>query len=396
MDDFSPAPAPSASTGRGRRPSATARRLRIAGALSAAALVAAPATAVPAAADPAGGHPADAYSVDTYSVDGASADGTSADGHSADGYLDDAASMVSAPPNWCAERGPLAARKIPDVIDIAECDLRGRTVTGAGGLTATVPRDGTSVAAHSIFTDGVAELRIEVDDRTREIIISTRSVRSPKGRPSGAQASVGAQAPGGACGDGRYRSQPSKWPKGATVEWRYHAGGTGRPSSTVAAGVSNMFDARTDCRSDGQFNPLPNVYERYAGQTSRPPNLTNASACGRRDGTNTFGWLAMGGAEGNVLAATCSWFVGPTTVETDMALQSRGHDWWSGSGTCPSGAFATEAVVTHEAGHVLGLSHVRGGRSDLTMAPSIGPCDDGPSTLGTGDYDGLIALYGTR
>ncbi|MFV2175986.1 matrixin family metalloprotease [Actinomadura sp. LOL_011] len=352
MDDFSPAPfgrrATRTGRGRGRGPSAAARRARIAGALSVAAVVAGPAAAVPAGA-------------------------------------------TTAPPAWCAERGPLTVRTMPNTIDIAECDLRGRVVTGAGGLTATVPRDGTSVLAHSMRTDGAAELRIEVDDRDRQIVISTRGVRTPEGRPSEFQ------APQDACRDGRYRAQPSKWPKGSTVAWRYHPGGTGRSNATIAEGVSNVFDAYTDCRSDRQFNPLPNVYQRYAGSSTRPPNLTDAAACGRRDGVNTFGWLAMGAAEGNVLAATCSWSVGPTTVETDMALQTRGRDWWSGGGTCPRGAYATTAVATHEAGHVLGLSHVEGlGHSNLTMAPSVGPCDNGPSTLGKGDYDGLIALYGAR
>ncbi|MFD0905469.1 matrixin family metalloprotease, partial [Actinomadura sediminis] len=302
-----------------------------------------------------------------------------------------APATAAAPPAWCVERGPLAARTMPHTIDIAECDLRGRVVTGEGGLTATVPRDGTSVAAHSLRTDGAAELRIEVDDRASQIVISTRSVRAPHGRPRDVR------APLDACKDGRYRAQPSKWPKGATVEWRYHPGGTGRPDTTVAAGVSNAVNAHTDCRSDKQFNPPPNVYEKHIGESAQPPNLTDGAACGRRDGVNVFGWLAMAGAEENVLAATCSWFAGPTTVETDMALQTQGHEWWSGEGTCPQGAFATTAVATHEAGHVLGLSHVEGlGRSKLTMAPSIGPCDDGPSTLGKGDYDGLIALYGAR
>ncbi|OLT37349.1 hypothetical protein BJF79_29580 [Actinomadura sp. CNU-125] len=298
---------------------------------------------------------------------------------------------AAVPPAWCAEQGPLAARTMPRTIDIAECDLRGRVVLGADGLTAVVPRDGTSVTAHSLRTDGAAELRIEVDDRARQIVIRTGSVQAAQ------EPSRRSRAPLNACRDGMFRTQSSKWPKGATVRWRYHAGGTGRSNGAVAEGVSNIVNAYTDCRSDRQFNPLPNVSASYAGQTSRPPNVTDAAACGRRDGTNTFGWLAMGGAERNVLAATCTWFSGPTTVETDMALQAQGQSWWSGGGSCPAGAYATEAVATHEAGHVFGLSHVPGAsHSELTMSPSVATCDNGPSTLGKGDYDGLIALYGAR
>ncbi|TDC58523.1 hypothetical protein E1200_33035, partial [Actinomadura sp. GC306] len=55
---------------------------------------------------------------------------------------------------------------MPAHIKIAECDLRGRTVHGANGLTAVVPSDGTSLVAHALrTTGGGAELRIEVDDR---------------------------------------------------------------------------------------------------------------------------------------------------------------------------------------------------------------------------------------
>jgi hypothetical protein len=157
-----------------------------------------------------------------------------------------------------------------------------------------------------------------------------------------------------------------------------------------------MVGARTDCASAGRFTPQPDVAEHYAGQAAQPPNITGAAACGRRDGANTFGWLAMPSADRDVLAATCTWFNGPTTVETDMALQTQGKRWWTG-GSCPSGSYSAVAVTTHESGHVLGLAHVEGiEHENLTMAPSIPSCGSGPATLGKGDYDGLIALYGGR
>jgi hypothetical protein len=293
-------------------------------------------------------------------------------------------------PGWCKPGGTLAARAMPRKVKMTECDLRGRTVRGANGLSARVPSDGTSLVAYALRTDGGAELRIGVNRRAGEVTISTRGGRVPQGRPRGFRAA----AP--ACQDGAYRLEPSKWPKGTTVQWHYYAGSAGLPRSPFDAGISNMVGARTDCGGSGRFTPAPDVGEHFAGQGSRQPNLTSTAACGTRDRANTFGWLSMPGAETEVLAATCMWFNGPTTVETDMAVQTQGRRWWT-SGTCQAGAYSAAAVTTHESGHVLGLDHVEGTEhTNLTMAPSVASCDNGPATLGKGDHDGLIALYGGR
>ncbi|MEU5994884.1 matrixin family metalloprotease [Spirillospora sp. NPDC047418] len=296
----------------------------------------------------------------------------------------------SAGPTWCKPGGTLSARAMPQRVRIADCDLRGRTVRGANGLAAVVPSDGTSLVAHELRTDGGAELRIRVDERGGEITIDARGGRVPQGRPRSFR------APAAACADGTHRAEPSRWPKGTTVQWHYSAGTAGLPRAPLARGIATMAGARTDCAAGGRFTPPPDVAEHYAGQAAQPPNVTGAAACGTRDGASTFGWRAMPQAENDVLAATCTWFKGTTTVESDMALQAQGKKWWT-DGSCPAGSYSAEAVATHESGHVLGLAHVEGTEHEnLTMAPSIASCDSTAATLGKGDYDGLIALYGGR
>ncbi|MFC4054218.1 matrixin family metalloprotease [Actinomadura syzygii] len=293
-------------------------------------------------------------------------------------------------PAWCRPGGTLNARAMPQRVRIADCDLRGRTVRGANGLTAVVPADGTSLIAHSLRTGGGTELRVAVDDRAREITIISRGGRVPEGRPRASR------APLDPCQDTTYRTEPARWPKGTTVEWRYRPGTNGRRRDAVARGVANMAGANTDCTAGRRFAPPPDVRQRYAGESSSGPNITADATCGVRDGVNTFGWRSMRGAESDVLAATCIWYSGPSTVETDMALQEQGKRWWTG-GLCAPGSYSVESVVTHESGHVFGLAHVDGpDHSRLTMTPSTGSCDDSMSTLGRGDYEGLLSLYGER
>ncbi|WUH98931.1 M10 family metallopeptidase domain-containing protein [Spirillospora sp. NBC_00431] len=306
------------------------------------------------------------------------------------GTADPAAATARRSPAWCKPGGTLSARAMPQSVRIADCDLRGRTIRGANGLTAVVPADGTSLIAHSLRTSGATGLRVRVDDRAGVITITTRGGRVPEGRPRASR------APLDPCEDTAHTLEPSKWPKGGTVQWRYHPGTTGLPMSGVAKGMSNMVLANTDCTGGGRFTPAPDIGEQYSGVSGDGPNVTTGASCDDRDRVNTFGWKSMTGAESDVLAATCIWFRGAATVETDMALQEYAKKWWT-AGTCTAGSYSVEAVATHEAGHVLGLAHVEGAdHSNLTMAPSVASCDNDPATLGKGDHAGLIALYGGR
>ncbi|MFB4302586.1 matrixin family metalloprotease [Actinomadura sp. NTSP31] len=298
------------------------------------------------------------------------------------------------PPAWCKPGGALSARAMPQKVRMSDCDLRGRVVRGENGLAAAVPSDGTSVTAHALGTDGASELRIRVDERKGEVTVTAVGTRVPQGRPRQFR------APLDPCKDGAYQQEPSKWPKGATIEWHYYAGTAGLPMSGVSTGISNVFNAATDCNPARKFTPPPDVSEKYAGETGTAPNVTTQANCGDRDGTNVSGWEAMPAAEPEILAATCTWYQGSTTIESDTALQAQGKKWWPGpqdGSSCPAGSYDAAAVTTHEAGHMLGLGHVEGSQhSALTMAPTVAACVDDPATLGKGDYDGLIALYGAR
>ncbi|MBW8486904.1 hypothetical protein [Actinomadura parmotrematis] len=372
----------------------------------------------------------------------------------------DAGPARTAPPSWCPPGGALAAGRLPASVPLASCDLRGRTVQGPGGLAVTVPDGTAAVTAESLRTDGADVLRVAVDVPAGRVRIE-RTAPPPPGtaaepgapgltdasptpdatdgppatdpedeptaagpdpdddesgesgdEPEGTGSEVkGQPAAVRACRDRTWRASTSAWTRGRTIFWRYYGGASieggisaGDAEQAVRSGVAAAVGARTDCTRTGHFSPRPNIRQHYLGRTARKPGIGRRGGCKQPDGTNSFGWLSLGGLPSSTLAMTCTWQGWRNTVEADVALQSDDKAWWSpaggedrAAGGCPAGHYLPAAIVAHETLHVLGLDHVKGARhANLTMTPVAAPCDDRMATLGRGDYRGLIALYGPR
>ncbi|WP_225993067.1 matrixin family metalloprotease [Actinomadura rudentiformis] len=310
-------------------------------------------------------------------------------------------------PSWCKGGGPLDAQSLPSSVNMGECDLRSRVIQGQHGVRVEVPPRGSdvvAVTAHALQANGGSALTVRVTPDQRTISIDQQSLGYVNGRP------WNSSVPEGACRDSSFSAGLSSWKKGGTIEWKFAKGPdvTGVPNekSVVTDGVTRAVTASTDCTTKRHFEPQPNIRERFAGTTTSAPNI-NAGACSKRDGTNAIGWANMTDIETGTLALSCTWQTWRNIIEGDIALQNHGKDWWVPSradradsnavSACPAGSFNATSAVVHEMLHVLGLKHVRGKKhSSLTMAPTMKPCDDGPATLGLGDYRGLIALYGSR
>ncbi|MFB4319660.1 hypothetical protein [Actinomadura sp. 21ATH] len=320
-----------------------------------------------------------------------------------------AAAPAAGPPGWCAPGPGLRAGALPRVVDLRSCDLRGRLVKGANGAAVRVPRDGGSVAAHLLRRDGATELEIRVDPAARTATITEGASRLPADRPRHVRTTAG-----GCTDDGR-RLGTSRWRRGSTVSWHYYRGtvrdsglSARRAARAVRRGVAGAFGVRTDCvKGARSFHPKPDIRQRYAGTTAKRPNVDPAGACEARDGVNAFGWDALARLEADALAVTCLWHRAGGTLESDMAVQTRGKRWWTPRVPrrggpqpvpgCPSGRYEAVAVVTHETLHALGLRHIEGKRHEwLSMSPFVHLCDDRAATLGKGDHRGLIELYGAR
>ncbi|XVQ10232.1 matrixin family metalloprotease [Spirillospora sp. CA-255316] len=323
----------------------------------------------------------------------------------ADGPVWDA--EAARPPDWCRPGPGLQAGAMPQVVDLDQCDVRGRVIRGTGGAAAAVPHDGSSVTAHLLRRHGASELEVDVDAEAGTATIVERRLQIPEGRPRQAR------APLPACSDTARRLGPVQWPRGTRIYWHYHPGTVARsgiPAGLAATafsrGVSGAVNARTDCVAGAPaYSPKPDIFARYAGRTAARPNILGPGACQARNGINSFGWTELATAAADTLAVTCTWHVGSVIREADMAVQTRGKRWWTPRTPrrssaqpvpgCPAGRYEAVSVITHEMLHVLGLQHIEGSRhQNLSMSPYVRTCDDRAATLGSGDYQGLIDLYG--
>lgn len=83
-------------------------------------------------------------------------------------------------------------------------------------------------------------------------------------------------------------------------------------------------------------------------------------------------------------------------VRSDILLNDDRFDFSIDAGTCRVGAFDIRAVLTHEAGHFVGLDHTQffvGGPDDPTMAPEVQSCEIDKRTLEPDDEAGICTLY---
>ncbi|MQY03673.1 hypothetical protein [Actinomadura macrotermitis] len=318
----------------------------------------------------------------------------------------EAAAAASRAP-WCGTGPVLQADAMPRRVTPAQCRLAGRTLRSAAGASAVAPTDGTTVTAHLLRPDGAAELRISPDPETGGYTVSHDFAGLTP--PTGDRA-----APLDPCTDTEHKVSPTAWPKGATIKWRYYAGtakngglGLRHPFRAISRGIVNAVNAHTDCNQPDGLGPKPNIFEHFDGDTDKAPNIGDEGTCRQRDSVNSFGWKRAAGLQTFILGMTCTWEIDHRTVEGDTALPDQPGMWWEPGDDrrgaraplpgCPPNHYIPSAVATHEALHVLGLEHVEGARhAALTMTPALASCDDGAATLGKGDYDGLIELYGPR
>jgi hypothetical protein len=216
-------------------------------------------------------------------------------------------------------------------------------------------------------------------------------IRAPTTGPStGPSDPGGPTSTKGACGDPAFEVSGYRWE--SPFEWVFNESSV--PSDydaddvldVLTRSVENITNARNDCGLPDKVDATAT----YEGTTTRAPCETDTS-----DGYNTVGFAELpDDVEPDTLAFACPYAAGGEMVEVDILINSA-IPWALSEQTCKRYEELLEATMTHEFGHVFGLSHVsERTHGDLTMSPtSNGPCDAEEITLGLGDVLGLQELY---
>jgi len=169
--------------------------------------------------------------------------------------------------------------------------------------------------------------------------------------------------------------KPYKWPDGRTT-WGYNPAG-------APAGLTGELAAFEAAAETWNTSGVDFTFESV-GITA-----ANTGACSGSglDGHNTIGWRNQ---SDNILAVTCSWYVGAvapkSSVEFDVEFDPD-WDWTTGSAI----SFDVESIGVHEMGHALGLAHTPVKDAVMYRAYAAGA---NKRALHADDIAGATQIYG--
>ena len=160
---------------------------------------------------------------------------------------------------------------------------------------------------------------------------------------------------------------------GAQVNWYYNP--LNQPSNLTRAEVINAIQVAT-----ARWAGMCRITFNYMGLTTALPNMYGDAAS--VDQANVFGWGVLPGNDAPYSAITKSWWSGSSLADTDIMMNTS-QSWTIDQ---------VEAIMTHEIGHAIGLSHSNQSASVMYANPyhSVNYM----RTLRGDDAEGCAALYG--
>ncbi len=301
-----------------------------------------------------------------------------------------------ASPSVCRSHGPIDAASLAAGVSTRGCSLVGRLVV-SGDVAVRVPPAGVGVGASGVSGRPGSEPELQVANIGGTVTASVEGglVATTSARSGSAAAPVPT-----ACEDARSTLEggPQGHAWATTLHWRYNNKST--PTRMAASAASrqlklanlNVVKANNDCGLKG----TPRVSSRFDGYTAVHPDIAVRSgliSCRTFNRKNT---VAFGGLPGNYLGWTCYWWSGSgAMIAADMRIDAARRVVLQYAPSCTN-RYDLQSIATHEWGHAFGLGHVGQGQSRLTMSPLLPPCNNGPRTLGLGDWKGMKRLYGLR
>jgi uncharacterized protein YodC (DUF2158 family) len=280
------------------------------------------------------------------------------------------------------------------------CTATSGTVVTPDGRTFALPAPGESVMASStaapgatelpdvvIANNGTAGVAVRVDDAWRGSAPAVQQERAQRSAATTQAAPSAVTAASTKCTSTAWNpaGEPGyRW--ASTVKWYYNQSGQ---KSTYAKDAlrkaANTWTGTISACDRTVTSTAKNDYLRLATQA---PNFTSSGGCASNNGYNVMGW---GKLPSGTLGVTCVWYDGNGNAREADQRYATGFRWGS-TATCSGSRFDTQAVATHEWGHLYGLGHVTTGTGQV-MEPSGGYCDVDGRTLGRGDMTGIATLY---
>jgi hypothetical protein len=284
------------------------------------------------------------------------------------------------------ERGRLNADRMPARFSREDCDIRGKVVfRRTAGLTVSPE------AGHAVWTEAYAG-----HDDTTELSVTTTEYGFEVGDSLPGTATSSTPAP---CSD---------YTQGAGTAYKVGGSFPGfyirTPSIPSNIGTTNGVNAITNAltglvthANDCGETRDPNILDLpYNGAASNAGNFTSTGDCTTLDSVNV---VDFGVISGTAIARACVHYVNGRTTAYDVRLDSdKTWDYTLTDGCYNNSGYDITAVLTHEWGHVYGLSHVAESTSpNLTMSVQMnGPCQVSERTLGRGDMAHMFAKYGYK
>jgi hypothetical protein len=201
----------------------------------------------------------------------------------------------------------------------------------------------------------------------------------------------------GECSDSYYELEDLDYRLEGTFEYYFVASSTpsdvnvGNTETAVKESVTNWTRAVNNCGLADDIG----LTSSYKGRSSDGVEITSDGTCkATGDGRSEVGFGTLPSA---TVATACAWFRGGrelVVIEGDVRL-NKAKKWWNVVSTCKGSRYIVEAALTHERGHIFGLTHhamkeSKHGR--LSMSPTIdGYCQAAETTLAKGDVLGMRA-----
>jgi len=127
------------------------------------------------------------------------------------------------------------------------------------------------------------------------------------------------------------------WPAGQ-VNWYYNP--AGQPTNLSTQAVVNAIQLAAS-----RWSGMCNVTFNYLGLTTTAPVLNGSSST--VDQINVFGWDFLLNDQAQYSAVTQTWWNGSQLMDADVVM-NRSQSWFISD---------VQAIMTHELGHVIGISH---------------------------------------